>query len=451
MDPVKFSINNPVTVLVGVILVVLFGFIAVGSLPYQLSPSVTEPEITVTTRWTGATPYEIERDVIEEQEKVLKGVPGLIELESECFNGEGRITLRFSIGTDVDNALLRVSNKLNEVPEYPEGMDQPIISATGSATSPVIWTIVQTLPGNKEPVEHFRTYIEDEVRQYLDRVPGVADLFIGGGTETEMHVIVDPEKLAAYGLTIVSLMDALKAENVSVSAGNMGVGRRDYRIRTPAEFHSPEEIEDMVISSSGEYRVRLRDVGRAELGHEKRSVAMLHNGVPGMVIGVKPEPGANVLTLTDRVQEVVDQLNAGKLKEKGLKLYWAHDQRPYINGAIDLVKENILIGGFLAVIVLFAFLQSVSSTLIVALAIPVSVIGSFIIFGAAGRTLNVVSMAGISFAVGMLVDNAIVVLENIDRHRRMGKTPFLSAYEGTREVWGAVVASTLTTVAVFLP
>lgn len=451
MDLVKASIEKPVSVLVGVILVVLFGMVALTSLPYQLTPNVTEPEITVETNWSGATPYEIERDIVEEQEKTLKGVPGLIEMESQCYNGRGEITLKFSIETDVDEALLRVSNKLNEVPSYPDNADRPVISATGAATSPIIWMMLKALPENKESPQHYRTFFEDEVRQHIERVRGVADLFIGGGIEKEMQIIVNPERLAAYNLTIPKLISVLKLENVNVSAGNMGVGRRDYRIRVPAEFHSVEEIENIVISSTGDYRVTLGDVGKASFGYEKKVTAMLHNGESGIAVGVKPEPGANVLELTDQVHEVVTELNEGLLRENGIFLDWAYDQRPYINGAIALVKQNIIIGGLLAVTVLFIFLQSISSTIIVALAIPISIIGSFIIFGMMGRTLNVVSMAGISFAVGMLVDNAIVVLENIDRHRNMGKGPFRAAYDGASEVWGAVMASTLTTVAVFLP
>ncbi|WP_320169112.1 efflux RND transporter permease subunit [Maridesulfovibrio sp.] len=451
MDFIKFSIEKPVSILVGVILLVLFGGLALSGLPYQLSPSVTEPEITVETTWTGATPYEIERDIIEEQEKVLKGVTGLVEMESECFNSFGRISLRFKIGTNIDDALLRVSNKLNEVKTYPSASDRPVISATGAATSPIIWMILRTLPDNKHSIDEYATFFENDVRQYLERVDGVADLFMGGGTENEMHVIISPEKLAAYNLTIAKVIDVLRSENANVSAGNLGVGRRDYRIRTTAEFHSPKDIEDVVITSSGQQRVTIADVGKVVPGFEKAETAMLHNGVPGMAVGIKPEPGANVLDVTKEVRAVVDELNSGLLARNGVYLDWVYDQAPYINGAIDLVKQNILLGGALAVVVLLIFLQSFSATIIVAIAIPISVVGSFIVFGGLGRTLNIVSMSGISFAVGMLVDNAIVVLENIDRHRGLGKPPYRAAYDGASEVWGAVLASTLTTVAVFLP
>ncbi|MEW5734762.1 MAG: efflux RND transporter permease subunit [Thermodesulfobacteriota bacterium] len=451
MDPVRFSIKQPVAVIVVVLLILLFGFLGLKSMPYQLSPSVTEPVITVTTTWTGATPYEVERDIIEEQEKVLKGIPGLTKLESDSLNSMGTVTLTFSIDTDIDNALLRVSNKLNEVRAYPQNADRPIITATGASTSPIIWMILRTEPGNTNSAYSYRTFFENEVRQYLERVEGVADLFMGGGTEDEMHVVVDPEKLAAYKLTIPQVAAAIASENVNVSAGNVGVGRRDFRVRTVAQFRSPEDIAKTVIVSDGNRRVLVSDVAEVNYGHEKVRDVVIHNGTPGIAIGIKPIPGANVLDLTDNVEKAVQYVNENILKPKQVKLEWVYDQRPYIRGALKLMQQNILIGGLLAVIVLFVFLRTVSSTLIVATAIPISVVGTFMFMDALGRTLNVVSLAGISFAVGMLVDNAIVVLENIDRHRKMGKTPFEASYDGAKEVWGAVLASTLTTIAVFLP
>ena len=420
-------------------------------MPYQLSPSVIEPEITVTTNWPGATPYEIEREIIEEQEKVLKGIPGLVEMESASFNSQGTVTLKFSIGVDVDGALLRVSNKLDEVRAYPENVDKPIISATGAATSPVIWMVLKTLPGNDNSTYTYRTYFENHIRQYLERTEGVADLFIGGGIKQEMHIVVKPERLAAYGLTISGLITILRAENINLSAGTMGVGRRDYRIRAVAEFKSPEDIEDIVIRSTGMQRIRVADIADVNFGFEKPTSAMLHRGREGIAIGVKPEPDANILELSDRLEAVVIELNEEKLAEEKIFLDWVYDQRPYIRGAIALVRQNILLGGTLAIIVLLIFLRSIISTVIVATAIPISIIGTFIFMNLLGRNLNVISLAGIAFAVGMLIDSAIVVLENIDRHRSMGKSAFKSAYDGALEVWGAILASTLTTIAVFLP
>ncbi len=451
MNVVRFSITKPVTVIVAVVLVVLFGLMGLQRLPYQLSPTVLEPDITVTTTWRGATPYEMERDIIEEQEKVLKGIPGLVEMESDSQNGRGRITLRFAIGTDVDDALLRVSNKLNEVRSYPEGADRPVINATGAATSPVIWMIMRTAEGNDREVDTYLSFFEDEIRQHLERVEGVADLFVPGGRLTEMHVVVRPQRLAAYGLTVNGLIESLRAENVNISAGTMGVGRRNYRIRTTAEYKSKEDIENLVLRSTGQRRLLLKEVAEVRPGFAKRDSTVLHNGERGMAIGIKPEAGTNILEMTERVEAVVRWLNEEKMRPNGVFFDWVYDQRFYINGAINLIKKNIAIGGFFAITVLLVFLRSVRSTIVVATAIPISVIGTFIFMDALGRNLNVVSLSGIAFAVGMLVDNSIVVIENIDRHRGMGKSAFDAAFDGTREVWGAVLASTLTTIAVFLP
>ncbi len=291
MDIVSFSIKKPVTIIVGIILVVMFGIISLSKLPYQLSPSVEQPIITVRTTWRGATPYEIEREIIEEQENVLKGIPGLVEMESDSRNGRGEVTLRFSLDTELDKALLRVSNKMNEVPTYPDDVDRPVISATGAATSPVIWIILKTLPGNDRPVETYRTFFENEIRQHLERVEGVADLFVPGGIEEEMHVIIQPELLAAYSLTINDMIAALQAENVNISAGSLGVGRRDYRIRTIGEFSSVEDIGRLVLKSTGQQRVLLSDVATVRPGFAKRTGLVIHNGAGGIACGIKPEPG----------------------------------------------------------------------------------------------------------------------------------------------------------------
>jgi HAE1 family hydrophobic/amphiphilic exporter-1 len=451
MNVIETSIRKPVTVVVGVILVALFGFISLRRMPYQLSPDVSEPEITVTTTWRGATPYEVERDIVEEQEKVLKGIPGLVEMESTSANGIGTITLRFKIGTPVDNALLRVSNKINEVPSYPENVDKPVISATGASTSPAMWMILKADADNPQSIYTYRTFFENEIRQYLERVDGVADLFIGGGLQQEMHVITDPKRLAAHDVTIAQIINVLGAENVNVSAGDMDVGRRDFRIRTVAEFNSPDDIEKVVIKSDGQHIVTVGDVADVQIGYEKLVAPIIYNGEPGIVVGIKSEPGVNVLDLSDRLEAVVKKINEEKLKPQKIHFEIVYDERTYIRGAISLVRHDILLGGALAIAILLIFLQSFSPTVVVTTAIPISILGTFIFMFALGRNLNVVSLAGISFAVGMLVDDAIVVLDNIDRHRKKGKSPFAAAYEGTAEVWGAVLTSTMTRVAVFLP
>jgi HAE1 family hydrophobic/amphiphilic exporter-1 len=451
MDIIRYSIEKPVTVISVIIIVLLFGLISLKRLPFQLSPTVIEPEIKVTTTWRGATPYEIEREIIEEQENTLKGLPNLEEMESESMNGMGTVTLRFKVGTNVEEVLTRVSNKLNEVPSYPNDVDKPVVNASGASTSPVVWIILKTMDSNPRHVETYRTFFEEEVRQHLERVKGVSDLFIGAGTEQEMHVVVKPDRLAALGLTVYDLISNLQKENINTSAGTLEVGRQKYRIRTKAEFNSAEDIRNVVLRSDGQKRVLLRDVADVDFGYAKPNGVVLHNGTGGMAVGIRPEPGTNILEMTDQLEETVKWLNETKLKPNKLYFHWLYDQRFYIGGAIKLIKQNIVFGGLLAVAVLMLFLRSLRATAVVALAIPISIVGTFTVLDIMGRNLNVISLAGIAFAVGMLVDNAIVVIENIDRHSKTGKSAYDAALDGTKEVWGAVLASTVTTVAVFLP
>lgn len=451
MDIVSYSLRKPVSVAVAVILVITFGLIGLNSLPIQLTPDVETPQITVQTNWNGATPFEIEKEIIERQEEALKGLRGLTKMESAAYNNLGEITLSFLLETDIDDALLRVSNKLNEVSNYPENADEPVIESAGANSSPVIWMMLKTKTDNPRHINEFRTFFEDNIRQHLERVPGVGSLFVFGGTERELHVTLNTQKMAQHEITINQIIGAIQNANSTISAGVLGVGRKNYRIRTIGQFQKPEDALDVVVFDDGLKRVHLYDVVRVSNGFAKEDVSVLHNGIQVIVIGVRKEPGTNVLEMTERVEDRVEQLNKGILAEEQLFFDMVYDQRPYINTAITLVKQNVLIGGTLAICVLLLFLRSLRSTLTTAIAIPISVVGTFIFLALSGRSLNVVSLAGISFAVGMLVDNSIVVLENIDRHRKMGKRAFDAALEGAKEVWGAVFASTATTVAVFLP
>ena len=450
MDFIRFAINKPVSVCVGVLLILLFGILGIRGLPVQLTPDVETPQITVTTTWPGATPYEVEKDIVEEQEAALKGVQSLTMMEGSSFNGQANITLTFAVGTDLNAALLNVSNKLDEVSSYPDNVNRPIVEASGADSSPVIWMVLKMRAGDPEEIRTFRTFFENEVRQYLDRVQGVGSLLIFGGTDQQLEVVISPEKLARYQLTISDVMGRIQNANQDVAAGIMGLQKNSYRVRTVSQFQNPDDPLDILLVDDGQRRVFLRDVAISRIGYATQTGAMMHNHKPIIVVGVRKQQGANVIALTERMYAVVAQLNAGTLKDAGLALDVVYEQTPYIHHAINLVKRNVIIGGMLALVVLLLFLRSISATLTTAVAIPISAVGTFIFLWLFNRSLNVVSLAGISFAVGMLVDNAIVVLENIDRHRQMGKEAYAAAYEGAKEVWGAVLASTVTTVAVFL-
>lgn len=271
MDIIKYSIHKPVSVTVGVILIVMFGLIGLNKLPVQLTPDVETPQITVTSTWGGATPYEMEQEIIERQEETLKGLQGLTKMESSSFNSYGEIILSFELGTNIDDALLRVSNKMNEVSGYPENADKPAIEAAGAQNSPVIWMMLKTKPENTTHINHYRTFFEDNVRQHLERVKGVGSLFVFGGTENELHVTIDIEKMARHNISINQIKDALQRANSNIAAGVLGVGKKNYRIRTVSQFQSPADALDVVLFDDGIKRVYLRDVAAVSNGHKKKT------------------------------------------------------------------------------------------------------------------------------------------------------------------------------------
>jgi len=451
MKLVDASIRYPVSVIVGVFFIVLFGLLALLSIPVQLTPDVTRPKITVTTTWRGASPQEIEREIIDEQEEYLKGVEGLTRLTSESMDSMGRVTLEFSVGTDIDAALLKVSTKLDQVPSYPEDADRPVIVSAGENAPAIAWIAMRRTRDDTPPLYTFRTFAEDHIQSRLSRVPGIAKINVFGGKEEEMQVIFDEMAVAARSLSITEIGDALSAGNRNISAGDFDEGKRRYIARTEAEYLKPEEAANVVVKYVGNSPVRVKDVAVTQYGYKKREVVTRSKGHDTVVLNAIRQAGSNELEVMAGLKAAIAELNGNLLADHGIRLEQTYDETTYIDSAIGLVRQNIFIGGSLAIIVLLVFLRSLSSTLIVALAIPISIIGSFLMMVLFGRTINVISLAGCAFAAGMVVDNSIVVLENIYRYREMGETKVSAAFKGAREVWGAVLASTLTTVAVFLP
>lgn len=448
---IELSIRKPVAVSVGVILVLLFGTLSLLRVPVQLTPDITKPQITVETIWRGASPHEVEREIINEQEDQLKGVEGLERFTSESFDGMGRIILEFPPGTDLDSALIRVANRLEQVPKYPNDAEKPIIRTTNKTDSAMAWFMLQRMPGNTRAMDSYFRLADDSVKPQLERVLGVGSANVFGGREQELQVIVRPEDLAARGLTVSQVMSALDRENKNVSGGDFSEGKRKYKIRTVGEFVKPQDVENVVLSTTDGKRVYLRDVADVEIGLKKAETFVRQRGQPTIAINSIRKIGANVLETMKRLKERVRQLNEGFLLSRELQLVQVYDETEYIDDSIGNVIRNLVVGSILAIIVLFLFLRSVPSTLIVAVSIPISVIGSFLFMHALGRSINVISLAGMSFASGMVVDNAIVALENIFRLRQEGKGRFEAALEGARGVWGAILASTLTTIAVFVP
>ena len=450
MNVIQFAIRNPVTTIVGILLIVLFGFVSLIRLPIQLTPDVSKPDITVDTRWEGASPYEVEREIIEEQEEQLKGVEGLEKMFSESSYGEGKIILRFPAGTDNNTTLLRVSNRLNQVKEYPTETDEPVISSSDTRGSAMGWFILQTLEGNPVDIDTMRDFAEDIIKARFERIPGVSASNVYGGREREIQVLVDPAKLSARSLTMSELAQALDQENRDFSAGDFDEGKRTYVVRTVGEYQSPEEIEQIIIARKNGAPVYVRDIASVKLAYKDAKHVVRQSGRPCIAINTIRETGANILETMKGLRKAVQDLNE-ILGPLGFTLFQVYDETDYIYSSLTLVQQNLILGSILAITVLFLFLRTGSTTLIIGLAIPISIMGTFITLWLLDRNLNVISLAGMTFAAGMLVDNSIVVLENIYRHRESGKSLFNAAYDGTKEVWGAVLASTITTIAVFIP
>ena len=453
MKLIHDSIRFPVTTTVGVILLVLFGWIGLSRLPIQLTPDVVQPEVTITTRWPGASPQEIERDIVDEQEEQLKSVEGLIKIESSSEDGQGTITLTFQVGTDLDAALLKVSNGLEQVPAYPSDADRPVIRSVNVNSNASAWFVLTPIAEDsyEGDISTLWSFIDDSIKPEFERVPGVALSNIYGGREQEMHVLVDPARLAARAVTMNQLREALERENRNYSGGDFDEGKRRYLVRTVGEYSSPRDIEEIVVTIRNQIPIYLKDVARVELGYREPDARVFHKGRQVIALNALREPGANIIEVMAGLRQVVERLNNDLLQSRGLRLTQVYDETDYIQSSIDLVVDNLYVGSFLAVAVLLLSLRSITSTLVIALAIPISIVGSFLMMYVFGRTLNVISLAGMAFATGMVVDNSIVVLENIYRHRQMGKSRVEAAHDGATEVWGAVLASTLTTIAVFIP
>jgi len=457
MNLIRLAIERPIAVIAAVLMAVMFGVVALTTIPIQLTPDVREPVIMVTTDWPGAAPAEIEREIINEQEEVLRGLQGVERMFSRARDGAAEVTLEFKVGQNMDRALLLVANRLDRVNSYPDEADEPRLETSAAEDSAIAWFILTRERGNDRPIQTFRDLVEDTVQDRLERVNGVAAVNVYGGSERELQVIVVPERMARYGLAVPDVVDALRAANISMTAGDVDEGKRRYVVRTEGEFNQPEQVRQVVIRSHRDDatgrlgRVQVGDIATVEFAYKEPTADIRYLGDAAMAINAQGETGSNVIDTMEGIREAVAELNAGPLPAAGLKIKQVYDETVYIDSAIALVQQNIFVGGVLAAVMLLLFLRSGYATLIISIAIPVSVVGSFVAMAALGRSLNVISLAGIAFAVGMVVDAAIVVLENIYRLRQSGMSSSEAAYQGAKQVWGAILVSALTTVMVFIP
>lgn len=461
MTIVDYCIRQPVTVAVGMGLSILAGVLAFTSVPVQMKPEVDSVVISVDTFWESASVEEIESDIIEEQEKVLGDIAGLASMTSNSKPGQGSVRLEFLTGANIEEAKAEVLQKLDEVPGYPENVLQPVVEDIDPESVDYIAWIGLSSTDTNFDVTTLYDFMERRLKPKFDRIPGVAQVGIRGARQAELQIRIDPRALADREITWQQLVTAIRLSNANFSGGQIPEGKRDIRIRATGRFEDPEEVMKMVIRRDENGPVYLRDVGEVVRTYKEPSNWGRARGHEMPFVNMILRRGANLIETMDQIKAELADMNApgGVLDEKArslgldghLELVQFYDATTYVEDAIDLVQSNIFIGGILATLTLLFFLRSFRTVGIIAIAIPISIIGAIVVLVAVGRSVNIISLAGMAFAVGMVVDNAIVVIENIYRHLEMGKNAWQAASDGAREVAGAVLASTVTTVVVFFP
>lgn len=448
----RFALKNPVAVLIAVLLIGVVGAMAFTRLPLQLFPDTSQPQLFVMTGWRSASPQEMESEIVEPMEQALTGISGLEEMRVNINQGFSFIALTFANGTDMDQAYIEVIGRMNQLPPMPLDAFGPnvINGAAGGSGDMLIYYFIQLLPDNPNEVDDFADFAANVVVPRLSSVPGVANAQINWGLRNrEFQIILDPYRAAALGVSIPEIAAALNG-NRDVSGGNATVGRRSFVLNYEGQY-DPRELRDLVIDWRDGRPVRLSDVATVGIGLGERQGFAFQNGNPAIGIAVSRQNGANVLSTLEAVRAEVERLNENEAAELGLNLQPSFDSSVFINRAINLLRTNLLFGVVLAIGGLWLFLRRARATAIIALAIPICLLSTLIVLFVLGRSLNVISLAGLAFATGMVLDAAIVVMENIVRRREAGENPETASANGAGQVWGALFASTTTTVAIFLP
>ena len=454
MNLTERSLANPAAAAVVAAIVLLLGMVTLSQLPIQLFPDIDQPEIAVQMSWRAASPREVEAELIEPLEDVLQGTPGVEVMRAFANPGNAFINLTFGIETDMNVAMLEVISRLNRLPPMPADSDPPQVilgGFNGDAQKNLIWFFVQALPSAEKPIEEYRQFIEDNVAPRIEAIEGVAGVNLSsfsGGSE-QLSIRFDPYRAADLGIDITNIASQV-GRATDVSGGFVDVGRRQYTLRFEGRY-SPEQLEDLILDWRGGSPITLGDIATITVDNGRPQGMTVQNGNPAIGFQVLKGTGANVLETLEKVKAEVELINEEVLAEVGLNMQKSFDPSVFIKRAIRLVTNNLFVGVMLAIGVLWWFLRQGRATALIALTIPVSLLATFIVLGLAGRTVNVISLAGLAFATGMVLDAAIVVLENIVRLREKGVPEHEASQQGATQVWGALIASTATTVAIFIP
>jgi multidrug efflux pump subunit AcrB len=448
----ELSQKNPPAVAAAAAIVLLFGLLALLKLPIQLLPDTTQPQLWVNVGWREAAPNEIEEALIEPVEKVMRGLPGLVEMRSQANRGGGGVGLKFEVGTDMTRVMLDVVSRLNTLPPLPPEADEPQVFGGDNWQGQNAGSILVIPTGGNHTEDMGATYqklMEEVVEPRLSRVPGVSRVNLEGGRPREVQIGFDPYRLAALGLTPQQLAQTVVAAR-DASAGFVNIGRRNFTVRF-AGREPVEELGELIVGWSGDRPLYLREVADIRLGHMDANWFSYRNGVPGYYITLQRQSESNVVTLIEGVKEALAELNAGPLAKEKLQAELSWDASIYVRRAIGFVQESLIIGIFLAVGGLWYFLRGPRAVLVIGLSIPISLFFAVITLQLLGRTLNVISLAGLAFSTGIVVDAALIVQGNILRYVQEGKDGLRATLDGAQEVMPALIASMLTSIAIFLP
>ena len=449
MSLIRVSAKNPAALLAAAVLLLVLGMLGTASLPIQMLPNLEYPEININTSWRNAAPQEIEASIVEPQENALRQVPGVVEMSSDVRSGNGNVHLRFDIGTDLQQAMLDVLNALNHVEATPPDADEPEIQV-GGWDFPVATLLVHPRrPSPGTDVTDFQRVLDTEVEPRLLQIEGVQRINLRSERERLVLISFDPYRAAALGVQVSDIANTVQRA-VNTTGGLASVGRRQYTVRFLGGFDI-QELGDLIVARRNEQPVHLREVADITVELYPRSGFMYRTGFPAYYIQVQGKYGANTVSILDDINAAIDELNAGPLAKQDLQIVLSFDASVHIRRAIALVNGNLVLGVFLALGVLWCFLRGWRATALIALTIPFSLLSALLVLGLFGRSLNVVSLAGLAFAVGLVLDAAIIVQENIVRLRQDGMSAARAALKGPSQVVGALFASTITSIAIFLP
>ena len=442
----EFSIRKPATTIMFIISMIFFGFLGLRKMPVEMLPNINKPTVRIRIKWDGATPDDVDKMITRKIEDVLPNVEGIVEYSSESSAETSLIFIKFKYGTDVETKITLIQNELNQIRnKFPDDMKEPSIRKSSSSDIPAL---TFTLYGGD--MMEMRSYAENNLKPMLERLEGVSEIDVYGGQEQEVAIEIDPDKLENYNLSIVDVYNKMKSSSINIPGGILREGEKEYLIKIKAEIETADEIKEIILSNKDGHLLKLKDIANIKVAPKDVKSIYRKNGEDSIVVIISKTDGGNAISIVNNSKKLLEK-NRGSLP-LNTKLNYEFDSSITINNSINNVKNSGIQGLVLASLILFVFLKSISATLIIAVAIPISIIFTFFLLNMQGISINLISLMGLSLGIGMLVDNSVVVVDNIFRHMtELGKSKIQAAKDGAEEMALPVLASTMTTVAAFLP